>query len=191
MANEFRDVRAREACPQGVNRRAFEAVYRAHVDFVRRSVRRLGIADAWVDDTTQEVFMVVGRRLHEFRGDAALRTWLFAITRRVVQTQRRTHYRHARKVDALARSEMTSSPAAVDGPATIKARRELLLNLLGCLSPQKREVFILAELEGMSAAEISAALDIKETTVYSRLRTARLELLEAVARLRRAEGGTT
>src|SRR5260221_7211842 len=65
-----------------------DGLYRRHGEKVSRWVKRLwGRHDA--EDVLHEVFMVVQRRLPEFRGDSALTTWLYAITERVVSGRRR------------------------------------------------------------------------------------------------------
>ncbi|MGE3633430.1 MAG: RNA polymerase sigma factor, partial [Sandaracinaceae bacterium] len=64
---------------------------------------------------------------------------------------------------------------------------ELLHRLLSTLDEERRAVFILAELEQMSAPEIADALDLKLNTVYSRLRVARQKFDEALARHRARE----
>jgi RNA polymerase sigma-70 factor (ECF subfamily) len=62
--------------------------------------------------------------------------------------------------------------------------------MLQRLDEDKRVVFIMAELEGMTAPEISAVLSVKASTVYSRLRLARAELERMVTRHKaREEGG--
>src|SRR6185436_19202677 len=68
----------------------FEEVYEQNVTFVWRSARRLGVADAAIDDVVQEIFVVVHRRLREFEGRSSLKTWLFAIVLRVVRDHRRS-----------------------------------------------------------------------------------------------------
>ena len=62
---------------------SFRGVYTEHFPFVWRCLRGLGVAEAALDDVAQEVFLIVHRRLAEFRGDASLRTWLYAIVRNV------------------------------------------------------------------------------------------------------------
>jgi RNA polymerase sigma-70 factor (ECF subfamily) len=59
---------------------------------------------------------------------------------------------------------------------------------LEALDDDKREVFILAELEQLSAREIAEATGTNPSTVYSRLRAARIELEAAAARYRKSEG---
>ena len=75
------------------------------------------------------------------------------------------------------------------GPSPAQAvedtsQRQILLNLLAEMSPEKREVFVLVELQGMTAAEVAVAVGIPENTVYSRVRLARGELEAALKRLR-------
>src|SRR5438552_1977251 len=59
--------------------------YRQHAADVSRWARRLGGPGVDAEDVLHEVFMVAQRRLPEFRGEAKLSTWLYAITLRVVQ----------------------------------------------------------------------------------------------------------
>ncbi len=152
---------------------ALVAVYREHFQFVWRSARRLGALPAAIDDVVQDVFLIVARRLPEFRGEASIRTWLFAITMRVVQVHRRSVSRHLRRVEAFAE-------AHADGGGTDPYARsdaaEALLKLLDQLDDDRRAVFVLAELEGMTAQEIAVGLGLNVNTVYSRLRAARLQL---------------
>ena len=149
----------------------FDQVYGDHVDFVWRMVRRLGLSGASADDAAQDVFVVVHRRLSSFEGRGSIRAWLYSITRRVV----RDHYRRARRKDP-ARAPLDGVQASSASPEEGAARsqaRQVLAEILHALPEAQREVFVLAELEQMSAPEISAATGIKLNTVYSRLRVAR------------------
>lgn len=156
-------------------------LYRDHFQFVWRSARRLGVPPASVDDVVQDVFLVVARRLAEFRGEAAVKTWLFAITLRVVREHRRTTFRHLRRVEAMA----GSAPPATSDPAARSDAQRLLLRLLDRLDDDRRSVYVLAELEGLTAQEIADGLRLNVNTVYSRLRAARAQLERA---LTEAEG---
>lgn len=150
-----------------------EAIYREHHRFVWRSLQRLGVAEPHVPDAVHDVFLVVARRLHEFEHRATMRTWLFAITFRVAQGFHRDRQRQSQREEPLADPDAAPAPAA--DPDTPIALHQVLLRL----DADKRAVFILAHLEGMTTAEIAAALDIKIPTVYSRLRLAR----EAIQRI--------
>jgi len=153
---------------------SFEVVFRTHHDFVWRNARRLGCSDEWVEDAVQEVFLVVERKLPEFEGRSSIRTWLFAITYRVVQRLQRDRRRYARHLGELAQARGES---AVAPPA--EARRALI-QLLSRLDETKRIVFILIELEGMSSREVANLLDVPTGTIDSRLRAARQQLARMI-----------
>ena len=160
---------------------ALAEVYESHFDFVWRSARRLGVQAAQLEDVVQEVFIVAHRRLAQFEGRAALKTWLFGITRHVV----RDHFRSARRkpLELLGQHE-PADPHARDAEAQVEAQQDvrLLHALLAHLDQDKREVFVLAELEQMSAPEIAQAIDQNLNTVYARLRAARQAFDQALGR---------
>ncbi|HEV3193941.1 MAG TPA: RNA polymerase sigma factor [Polyangiaceae bacterium] len=164
----------------------FQQVYDTHVDYVWRTVCRLGIRGAAVQDVTQEVFLVVHRKLAEFEGRASVKTWLFRIARRVVRGHRRTMRRKDGHTDAAA--DVDEVPADVEsGPDVSAAKAEavrLLYQILDTLDEDKREVFVLAELEQWPAPQIAQALEVNVNTVYSRLRLAREGFNLALARHR-------
>jgi RNA polymerase sigma-70 factor (ECF subfamily) len=155
------------------------AVYEAHFDFVWRSARRLGASPAFLDDVVQEVFLVVHRRLAEFEQRSSLKSWLFGITRRVVRDQRRSAQRRPAEV---LESEPADRAYGADQHLLLREQAELLHELLGSLDDDKREAFVLAELEQMSGPEIAEALQTNLNTVYARVRSARQEFEAALAR---------
>lgn len=168
----------------------FEAVYREHFRFVWRCTRRLGIEGATVDDVVQETFLVVHRRLAEFEGRSSMKTWLYGIVRRVVSDHRRTLRRKPGLDDAGCDLDTVRDTSGRGPEASIEQGEQLRLvrRLLLELDEEKREVFVLTELEGMTMAEIAEALDVNPNTVSSRLRAARREFEEA---LERASEGST
>jgi RNA polymerase sigma-70 factor (ECF subfamily) len=159
------------------------AIYREHFEFVWRSLRRLGVPEHALEDATQDVFLVAARRIDEFEGRSSVRTWLFGIAMRVVRSQRRTAWRHRRKVDALA----AAPPDAAQDPIAQRDAQRLLLALLDSLDDDKRAVYVLAELEGMTVVEIADGLGTNVNTIYTRLRAARQQLRAAAAK--QLEGG--
>ena len=162
-----------------------EELYHAHFDFVWRSARRLGVADGAVDDVVQEVFLVAHRRIASFEGRSSPKSWLFGILVRVASDHRR---RQRRKGGLAPLPE--ALPDESRSPAKLTAERErvrLLHRLLDSLDEDKRAVFVLAELEQMTAPEIAEALGVKLNTVYSRLRAARKAFDAALARHRARE----
>jgi RNA polymerase sigma-70 factor (ECF subfamily) len=155
-------------------------VYETQFDFVWRSARRLGVASLHVDDVVQEVFLVVHRRLAEFEGRSALKTWLFGITRRVVRDHRRSARR--KPAEPLGSLEPADQAGMADAQLSQRQETRALHALLDELDEDKREVFVLAELEQMSGPEIAEALDVNLNTVYARLRAARSAFEQAVVR---------
>jgi RNA polymerase sigma-70 factor (ECF subfamily) len=154
---------------------SLDDVYREHAGFVWRAVRRLGISPAEAEDVVHEVFLVVRRRLAEFDGRAALRSWLFGVARGVASNHRRGRTRAARRL------ELVPASASPETPEEAARRREaaaLVREFLGALDADKRLVFELADIEGMRGPEIAAALGLNQNSVYSRLRAARERFAE-------------
>jgi RNA polymerase sigma-70 factor (ECF subfamily) len=157
----------------------FDEVYEQLFDFVWRSLRRLGVPRAGIDDAVQDVFVVVHRRLPEFEGRSSLRTWVFGIALRVAHD----HRRRARRKGGLAPLDPRMADEGLDPDASL-ARSEAVRELdriLGGLDEGKRAVFVLVEIEEMSAPEAALALGANVNTVYSRLRAARREVLAALS----------
>lgn len=152
-----------------------DALYREHHGYVWRNLQRLGVPDSHVADAMHDVFLVVARRLPEFEQRSSIRTWLFAIAFRVAQSFHRDRQRQER------REQPIDDPDAGPSPGPSLDATIALHQLLARLDDDKRAVFILAHLEGMTGAEIATALDLKLQTVYSRLRVAREVIERALA----------
>lgn len=164
---------------------SFEEVYAQHFRGVWRTLRRLGVADAVLDDAAQDVFVVVHRKLSSFRGGSA-RAWLYAIAVRVASDYRRGS---ARRPTAPLDDEVADLRADPSRTSEVSESVRLLHQLLEQLDDKKRTVFVLSELEQLSVVEIAEALSINLNTAYSRLRAARSEFETALVRHRRREAG--
>jgi RNA polymerase sigma-70 factor, ECF subfamily len=149
----------------------FDALYGEHFEFVWRSLRRLGVRSEDLDDAAQDVFIVFLRRCAEFRRESSYRTWLFGIASNVAHQYRRKAQRQA-QTTSVTDSERAPQPSPLEQASSTEALR-VIDAFLASLDDSKRDVFILAELEQMSAPEIAEALGVKLNTVYSRLRAAR------------------
>jgi RNA polymerase sigma-70 factor (ECF subfamily) len=162
----------------------FAAVYHDHFDLVWRTLRRYGVPEASLDDAVQDAFLVVHTRLASFEGRSSLRTWIFGIARRVARDHRPSPRAYADAVEADTLEALpdvdTKSPLA--SLEAIEDAR-LLEGLLAGLAPDKREAFILVELEQMTVLEAGQALGVNPNTMSSRVRAARREIGQALARL--------
>ncbi len=145
------------------------------------ALRMLGNrADA--QDVAQEVFLRAHRALHDFRGDARLSTWLYAIASRLCLTRlaagERRRVRHGE--ESLGRLwDPLADPA---GSAEQAERESALYRAIAQLPEERRLVVVLRDLEGLSYEEIAAILNLELGTVRSRLHRARLDLKEKLER---------
>jgi RNA polymerase sigma-70 factor (ECF subfamily) len=149
---------------------------------------RLGVRADDVEDVVQEVFLVIHRRLGEFHGLSTMRTWIYGIAVNVARNHRRASLRRhepARETDPAQTERVAETSDRAPDALLAKARAAaLLLRLLEDLDPDSREVFVLAELEEMTAVEIGEVLSLNPNTVSSRLRKARRRFEDVVRRSR-------
>lgn len=170
------DVAAARPCAPPLD---FDDCYQSQADFVWRSLRHLGVDDGALDDATQEVFLVVHRRLAGFDG-ASLRAWLFTIALNVARDHRRARRRRG---PHTALPEDLSDRA--QDPSEVASRRQalaLLRRLLDALDDDRRAVFVMVECEQLTVPEAAEALGVNVNTVYSRLRAARQQFDAALSR---------
>jgi RNA polymerase sigma-70 factor (ECF subfamily) len=157
----------------------FDAIYEENFPFVWRSARRLGVAESALDDVVQEVFVVVHRRLASFEERASVKTWLFGILVRVVRQHRRT-LRRKPSVLGGDQTRLTDVDGVADristGPHESAAKAEaarMLHVVLDTMTDDRREVFVLAELEQMSVPEIAEAIGANVNAFARRARISR------------------
>lgn len=169
----------------------FDAIYAETFAFVWRMARTMGVAEASLDDVVQEVFLVVHRRLGDYDPRVPVRRWLLGILHRVAADHRRAFRRKEapcvpHDVDHDGTETWVSpNPAPCEDAENAEALR-LAVALLDRLDPDKREVFVLAQMEQMTVPEIAACLGVNVNTVYARLRAARKEFDAAFARHQRS-----
>ena len=169
--------------PPTASRPVFREVFDAHASYVAATLGRLGIDDRDRDDLVSEVFVRVHRSLNAYDPLRPLKPWLFAFAARVASEHRRLA-RHRREV--FADVDVESPALSPDRALEQSEARRLLERALGELDEEKREVFVLHDLDDTPVPEVARALGIPEGTAYSRLRAARAELAAAVRRLRLA-----
>jgi RNA polymerase sigma-70 factor (ECF subfamily) len=166
-------------------RPTLDGLYRAHAPTVARWAAHLGGPRLDVDDAVHEVFLVVGTRLPEFRGDAKITTWLYRITERVVRGGRRRERLH-RFLKLVWRGDVEQSLSPT-GPSPIeelerRQARETVYRVLDRLAEKYRRVLVLFELEELSGEEIAALTGVKLATVWVHLHRARAIFLAEMNR---------
>jgi RNA polymerase sigma-70 factor (ECF subfamily) len=165
-----------------------EEVYRDHFEFVYRKAARLGGPGFDAEDATQEVFLIVARKLHTYDGTSLVTTWLYGITFNVVRAMRRRL--RLRRFFERGSDEMPDAPLrSLDRVELLQAHR-IAYDILDKLAPKKREAFILAEFEGLNCEEIAHLTGTRTETVWSRLHYARQEFSQKLERRKvKLDGG--
>ena len=130
------------------------------------------------EDAVQETFIKAYRKLHSFREDSSIKTWLIRIAVNVCRDMRRTAWFRSRKRDTVAQEEQS----AVEGVET--GEYSALTEAIVQLPPREKEVIMLYYYEGMSQTEAARVLHISTATVCRRLERAKTLLKMEL------EGGT-
>ena len=156
---------------------AFAAIVDRHGPVMRRYARFILGDDDDASDATQDALVSAWRGLDSFRGDSALRTWLFTlVSRRAADLQRRRRPLPVSDEDLEQHLESVSDPAL--GGALEDELVVALQSALPELPWHQRACWLLREIEGLSYDEIATALGITPDRVRGYLHRGR----EALAR---------
>jgi RNA polymerase sigma-70 factor (ECF subfamily) len=145
-------------------------VFHEHAAYVFRVLRYFGVREADLPDVCQEVFVTVHRKIDGFEGRSSIRTWLYRICQRAASDHRRRAYVRREVATDFTAQEPDEVIASQAGQ--IEAR-STLLRALSALDEDKRDVFVLYEIEGMTMREVCKVVDCPLQTAYSRLHAAR------------------
>ncbi len=135
-------------------------------------------------DLSQEVFLRVFRTIHQFRGQSALRTWIYRIVVNQARNRQRWWRRRQRAHQISLEEHLREHgdlwvPENASAPDTVYARKELAARIWRALDElpfDQRTVVLLREIEGLSYEEIAYSLGVAVGTVKSRLARARESL---------------
>lgn len=132
-------------------------------------------------DVLQDTLLAMARGIRAFRGDSSLSTWLYTIARsHCIKKRRRSKFAGAEvSLDGQGRESAAAVPDPGRGPEEMAAERELgqrLDEALARLEPEQREVLVLRDVEGLTAAETAEIVGISVAAVKSRLHRARAAL---------------
>ena len=181
-ARAVRTARAETASP----RMDLHELFDAQASYVWRSLRRLGVPDADLEDVLHDVFVQVHKHLAEYDPARPIKPWLFGFAFRVASQERR---RVRRRRESPAEHAHTVDPRPLaDAELVVAEERELVLAALESVDLDKRAVFVLYEIDDVAMSEIASSLGVPVNTAYSRLRLARADFAAAVKRLRARRG---
>jgi RNA polymerase sigma-70 factor (ECF subfamily) len=167
-----------------------DGIYRVHAPDVMHWIARLAGPHSDIEDMVHEVFMVVQRRLREFRGDAKITTWLYRITERIVFNRRRKDRKlrwlglHRAEEAGRALSSSTLGPVeSIERQQSV----ELVYRILDTMDEKYRSLLILFEMESMSGEDIAKLTGTKLATIWVQLRRARAQFLRELERIERRD----
>jgi RNA polymerase sigma-70 factor (ECF subfamily) len=129
-------------------------------------------------DLAQEVLILMTRKLASFRGDSRFLTWLFTVTRNQAIERHRSLARRERKMERLTAQKARENPVPRGPESEIDGAR--IRNVVGSflrdLPQRQREVFQMAEIQGLTSPEIGQILGLEPGSVRAALFKARRTL---------------
>lgn len=176
-----------------------ESVFREYAPRIYHIARRVLGNDADAEDVTSDVLMQVVRKLHTFRGDSALPTWLHRITvnaalahreKRANRQKRESGSWDEEALEAIAAEESAPTGPKLPRPsdsmppdelALATEQRGIIERAIAKLPDGFRELYVLADVEGVPNAEIADMLGLSVAAVKSRLHRARLRMRDLLA----------
>lgn len=162
---------------------AMETLLLRHAPMVLRFARSMCHHPSDAEDVAQEALIVAARALQNLREEAALSSWLYAVTRSFCRKSARR--RKGAPAD-FTPIDADSSFVTAHDPENLASDRELSAALelaMRGLDPKLRSVLVLRDVEGLSAPEVAAALSLELATVKTRLHRGRAAMRAKIAPL--------
>jgi RNA polymerase sigma-70 factor (ECF subfamily) len=169
-----------------------EQVFHDYGPRVYNLARRMLGNDADAEDVAQDVLLQVLRKGDTFRGESSFPTWLHRVTvnAALAHRRRRAHRQEHEHVDPFNLFEQHGAHAQPVRPWSIapeqvlqdRERTRLIEEAIAKLPEVYRDVYVLADVEGLHNAEIADMLGMSVAAVKSRLHRARVLMRHALAR---------
>ena len=178
---------------QAGDRRAIEALLLQHQERIYRFGMRFCGDASDAEDITQETLLAMAKALPRFEGRSSLSTWLYSVARSFcIKKRRKSKFAPSElhTLDEVTERASAVGKSAADQPEGALAAKQLeqeLDHAIQGLEPEQREVLVLRDIEGLSAAEVAEVLDLSVSAVKSRLHRARLKLREHMMPFLRSE----
>jgi RNA polymerase sigma-70 factor (ECF subfamily) len=162
-----------------------ERMFRAHHELIWRTLRRLGLSPDLAADTTQQAYLIAAERLDDIRPGCE-RSFLFSTAIGLA----RTNFRRSQRCQLQSDMDVHVDPSLKSEQLNDRcSAMELMDRIFAKTHGDLVTVFVLFELEGLSAPEISELVGIPVGTVASRLRRARAAFRAAARRMELARLG--
>lgn len=155
------------------------SAYQSELDYLLRTLQRLGVGPADIEDLAQDVFLVLRRNWLQYDPTRSLRPYLFAIAFRVASSHRRRRWREV----PLPVVDGPDSAMCPDGLLEAGQARNVVLKVLQSIPLPRRAVLVMHDLDEVPVQAVATTLSIPLFTAYSRLRKARRELRSAIVRM--------
>jgi RNA polymerase sigma-70 factor (ECF subfamily) len=160
-------------------------VFYTHTPRIYNLARRILGNEADAEDVTQEVWLRVLHKLDGFRGECRLTTWLHRVTVNASLEHRRKSLRRREHELDVPLAEQIHEPSEANACPAQRLlddeMHQLIEQAIARLPELYREVYVLADIEELSNAEIGAILHLSVPAVKSRLHRARLMMHDALA----------
>jgi len=170
---------------------AYDELVRVYNTSIFHVAYRMLGDSAEASDVVQEIFLKVFRNINGFKGESALKTWIFRIAfSEILNRLRWWKRRHRYATVSLDDDQngngngyhVTDSRPTPEQLLQSKEQEEAIQKALGKLSSDHRSIIILRDIEGFSYGEIADVLGISIGTVKSRLARARGDLKRSLIR---------
>jgi RNA polymerase sigma-70 factor (ECF subfamily) len=167
-----------------------ELVFREYAPRIYNLARRMLGNDADAEDVTQDVLLQVVRKLDTFRGDSQIGTWLHRVTVNAALAHRAKRANRQKREGGDTPDDLSDAgPAGAvrrwnvspDEPVLAAEQAELIEKAINQLPEPYRDVYLLADVEGLPNAEIGEMLGLNVPAVKSRLHRARLRMRDSLA----------
>lgn len=168
-----------------------ELVFREYAPRIYNLARRMLGNDADAEDVTQDVLLQVVRKLDTFRGDSQISTWLHRVTvnAALAHRQKRANRQKHETGDAADDLLETAAPETAvkrwnvspEDPVLAAEQHEVIENAIKQLPEPFRDVYLLADVEGLPNSEIGEMLGLSVAAVKSRLHRARMRMRDLLA----------
>lgn len=180
------------AAAQAGDDEALSALLARHQDQIYRFGLRMCRDPEDAKDVVQDTLLAMARGVRDFRGGSSLSTWLYTIARSYCIKKRRKS-KFAPEATATLDDDAHAIADPARGPDEALAGKRVasaLEGAIGELEPMYREVLVLRDVEGLSAAEVALVLELSVDAVKSRLHRARSAVRVALAPLLEGPGPT-